>query len=260
MIKQKRRYHEKCVCSASQGSRSDLLLASCSLLFTFFGSSTSPVADLSSYEMVGNMIKQQRRKSVWLLLAAILLAGVTTVGISVPASASAPVFQESNWGKLYSNDSLVSYPKCLIAQGQNNRVLQDTCLNSSQNELWHFNPQGNGYYTIESGENSGTVPGPRTCLDVLAFNHDYYGNVTTGPCNGSTNQQWYVNWVSNDFFSLKPRHAIFDGPGYIDSNNHWSPRGKCLDVFAFAHYNDAPVVQWECNGAVNQLWSYHPIH
>jgi hypothetical protein len=41
--------------------------------------------------------------------------------------------------------------------------------------------------------------------------------------------------------SLKPRHAKYDHGG----------QGKCLDVYNYAHYGGAPVVQWDCLGGVN---------
>jgi hypothetical protein len=35
--------------------------------------------------------------------------------------------------------------------------------------------------------------------------------------------------------------------------------GKSLDVFEYTHYNCAPVVQWDCNGAINQFWGYDGV-
>jgi hypothetical protein len=171
-------------------------------------------------------------------MAAIVFAAAVVVGIQTPAFAAS---SDGYWGQLISRNSEPRYLKCLTTQGDAGlSVYQDYCSNDSW-KLWHLKPVGGGYYNVISDWDG-------HCLDVYAFNHDNYGLVTTWRCNGYTNQQWSLG-LSSKGFTLKPRHARYDNDG----------AGKCLDVFAFAHNDGAPVVQWDCNGAMNQFWAYDGV-
>jgi len=85
------------------------------------------------------------RKSARLLMGATLLVVAAVAGMPAPASASPAVFNQENWGKLSSNNTPL---ECLTAQGQGYSVRQSYCLNSPDNEFFHFNAQGNGYYAM----------------------------------------------------------------------------------------------------------------
>lgn len=189
----------------------------------------------------GHMIKlfeQLRRRSALLLVGAALFAVAAMVSMPAPASAW------SEWGQLVSKNSLPDQPMCLTAAASTDwSVWQDSCRNTEANNVWQMKYIGNGYYNVKN------IWGK--CLDVYAFSHDNYydyshGRVTTWDCNpGYTNQEWEISSGANGFL-LKPRHAKYDNGG----------QGKCLDVYAYAHYGGAPVVQWDCLGGVNQLWTF----
>jgi hypothetical protein len=177
------------------------------------------------------MIKRLGQNSARLLMGTTLLFVAIVVGLPTSASAT------SEWGHLISSNSLPSQQMCLTAAAATDwSVWQNSC-NWQANDIWHMKPIGDGYYNIVNPWGK--------CLDAYAFNHDNYGRITTWDCNGYINQQWKPYFSLNGF-ELKPRHAEYD---------NWR-QGKCLDVYAYAHYAGAPVVQWDCLGGVNQLWIF----
>jgi hypothetical protein len=166
-----------------------------------------------------------------------MLAVMIAFGMPAPASAT------SEWGQLISRNSLPNQSMCLFAAADTDwSVWQNSC-NGQPNDTWHMKPIGGGYYNIINPWGK--------CLDVYAFSHDNYydyshGRVTTWDCKpGYSNQEWEPSFGPNGFL-LKPRHAKYDNGG----------QGKCLDVYAYAHSGGAPVVQWDCLGGVNQLWTF----
>jgi hypothetical protein len=203
------------------------------------------------------LFKQLEQKSARLLVGVTLFVAAVVIGVPAPASAASA---DGYWGQLISKNSLPYYKECLSKTWQPGvTVFQDHCENNSW-QLWHMTPVGGGYFNIISNEVA--QDGTHHCLDVYAFSHDYGAKVTTWPCNGYTNQQWYLKWVSSDSFILKPRHAISDGPYYVSPYKPplgypgTYPAGKCLDVSGYSQSNGAQVFQWECLGGANQQWSY----
>ena len=191
------------------------------------------------------MTKSLRRlgqRGVRLLAFTALLS--TLAVAAMPGSASASY--AGWWGQIISKNSTAGNPMCLGNNSQGYEALESyqwPCNNSGE-QLWHMEPTGDGYYTIRQFANN-------ECLDVYAFNHAYGAKVTTWPCrNGYTNQQWRVSrFAEGTGFSLKPRFAEWDYAGGY-------PSGKCLDVTGYSHANGAQVFQWECNGAINQKWTF----
>jgi hypothetical protein len=184
------------------------------------------------------LFEQLQRKGARLLIGSTLFAVSAMIGM--PASASA----WSEWGQLISRNSLPNQQMCLTAAASTDlSAWQASCNNTEANNVWHMKPIGGGYYNIVN------IWGK--CLDVYAFSHDNFydyshGRVTTWDCKpGYSNQEWKPYFGPNGF-QLKPRHAEYDNWG----------QGKCLDVYAFAHSSGAPVVQWDCLGGVNQLWTF----
>jgi hypothetical protein len=174
------------------------------------------------------------RNKARLLVGATLLVVAVVVGVPAPASAAAP-----NRIRLISMNSLPNQNMCLTAAASTDwSVWQYRCEWQNPNDVWRMVPVGGEYFNIVNDWGK--------CLDAYAFNHDNYGRVTTWDCKpGYTNQQWKP-YLSIYGFQLKPRHAEYDNGG----------RGKCLDVYAYAHDNGAPVVLWDCiGGATNQLWT-----
>jgi hypothetical protein len=190
-------------------------------------------------------IRQLGRRSVRLLAFTALLSTLA-VG-AMPGSASASY--AGWWGQIISGNSLSGHPMCLANNGEGYEALeslQSPC-NNSGSQLWHMQPTGDGYYTIQQLSNN-------ECLDVYSFSHANGAKVTTWPCNGYTNQQWRVNWpAEGSGFSLKPRFAEWD---YSYVGGGWYPVGKCLDVIGYSHDDGAQAWQWQCNGTANQKWSF----
>jgi hypothetical protein len=187
---------------------------------------------------MANPLKQLGRKNAQLLIGATLFAAAVMVGVPTPASAA----NNYGYGQLISKNSLPGQQMCLTNYGSRSEgftVYQYPYSNASR-QLWRMQPIGGGYFKIISGFND------KTSLEVLDSSHNNHATVTTWQCMpGASNQEWSTG-QSLDGFTLKPRHSKFDNAG----------RGKCLDVFAYSHSNVAPVVQWDCLGGVNQLWSY----
>lgn len=181
---------------------------------------------------------------------AIAVAAVGMVGAMAVSAAAAPSASSGPTGSstakpqtLYFQIRVRHSNKCLdldtaspTADGA--RVQQWTCLGPDQlNQIWRVVENSDGTYTIKSLYNG-------TCLDAAAAGTANGTHVQMWTCNGQSNQRWYIDFVSNDFY-------YWIRPAYDTSN--------CLDLdtaFPDPLGDGAPVQLWDClpNEPGNQLW------
>ena len=125
--------------------------------------------------------------------------------------------------------------KCLNVPGARTedgwQLIQWTCTDGAANELWRFEPMGDGYYRIRAQHSN-------KCVNVPG---------------GHTEDGWQlIQWTCTDDAANELWQVIpFDATSFILRAKH---SGKVMDVAGASQADGAAVQQWTQTNSVNQRW------
>lgn len=113
--------------------------------------------------------------------------------------------------------------------------------NGASNQYWTLDDGGNGEFTrwqIKSHFSG-------KCMDVAGASHEAGARIIQYTCHGGANQRFVLEIVD---------HTGVDGVMPVAKIHPLSDPGLCLDVLGATDDYGAPLGQWPCNGAWNQLF------
>jgi hypothetical protein len=165
------------------------------------------------------------RRSAFRLAALATVLTAVFVAVASPASAagfSQMQLKERPWGGLVC----LEIDNGLYPEGSPASV--EWCSQKTQHSQWQTLATTDGYVQLRVAHTS-------QCLTVRSGSYADNAQVEQQPCNGYTNQQWKFvpSYPGSPYNEVIARHSL-----------------KCLDRTWTSN-----VVQYNCHGGDNQLWS-----
>jgi hypothetical protein len=156
------------------------------------------------------------------------------------------------------------------ASGRCLDVIGGTVANGGQLQIWDCNGSAQQAWALTSSEQLRNGKSGR-CLDVTGASSTNGGSLQIWDCNGNAQQHWvpqYFNLVNGNFNVSASANAngspLLTGTPLIPIG--WSltvrgelfefTSGRCADVRGASTTNGTRVQLWDCNGSVQQKWTW----
>ncbi|PPF45690.1 MULTISPECIES: RICIN domain-containing protein [unclassified Rathayibacter] len=168
------------------------------------------------------------KRLIGALIAAVV--GITTLGISSPASAATAPVGLGSAQEIRNQHSSMCLDDFDFGTQPGAEVRQWSCTEGS-NQRWQVTDLGTGYAEIKNTFSN-------LCLDNFDFGTTPGSEVRQWSCNGSTAQQWRITSVGGGYAEIANRHSDL-----------------CLDNNDFRQLDGSPIQQWTCTGSKAQRWA-----
>ena len=169
-----------------------------------------------------------RRARVLGALAAAILVGLTTLGVSTPAAAATPVGTGTDQ-EIRNEHSGLCLDDYRFDTTPGAEVRQWNCLEGA-NQLWEIRDLGTGFAEIKN-RHSGL------CLDDYNWSTTPGAEVRQWTCNGLPVQQWSITDVGDGYSRIANRHSSL-----------------CIENKDSAQVDGAVIQQQTCTTSTAQRW------